>query len=147
VLPITAQDQYRVQVWYQGPLFIVATLVLAGMLGLLAKAKQRDERNAVLFARVSLATTVPFALTTMAVELVIAILVAARVLEPSEALGWLQGDGALFANAYQLAGIVWMVGLLSVAAKVTIGVRWVGAVALGLVLAILYGLPIALFIR
>ena len=77
ILPIEVEDLYRYQVWYQGPLFIVATLVLAGLLMLLARGQGQAGSFAVQFARVSFATTVPFALTTMAVGLVIAILVLA----------------------------------------------------------------------
>lgn len=147
ILPISVEDLYRYQVWYQGPLFIVATLLLTGLLMLLARAKKRAESFAVVFARVSFATTVPFALTTMAVELMIAILVPARVFQPQEVLGWLAGEGALFANVYQFAGMLWIIGLLAVTAKLSVEVKWWLGIVLGVVLTIIYGVPIGLFIR
>ena len=147
ILPIAPENLYRYQVWYQGPLFIAATLLLTGLLKLLARVKGQAESFAIIFARVSFATTVPFALTTMVVELVIAILVLAGVFQPQEILGWLTGEGALFANAYQLAGILWMIGLLAITAKQTVGVRWWPGILLGVVLASIYGVPIGLFIR
>jgi hypothetical protein len=147
ILPIAVEDLYRYQVWYQGPLFIVATLILAGILMWLGRVKGQTASFAVTFAQVSFATTVPFALTTMAVELVIAILVAARVCQPQEVLGWLAGSGALFANVYQFAGVLWIIGLLAITAKLSVGVRWWVGIILGVVLAIIYGVPIGLFIR
>ncbi len=107
------------------------------------------ERFAVVFAQVSLTTTVPFALTTMVVELVIAILVLARFFQPQEIeiLGWLTGKGTLFANAYQFAGILWVIGLLAITAKLSVGVRWWLGIVLGVILVIIYGAPIGLFIR
>ena len=147
ILPIAAEDLYRYQVWYQGPLFIAATLILTGLLMLLARVRGQADGFAVVFARVSFATTVPFALTTMAVELAIAILVLSVVVQPPEILAWLTGEGALFANAYQLAGVLWIIGLLSITTKLSVGVRsWLGIV-LGVVLVIIYGVPIGLFIR
>ncbi|MCB8980556.1 MAG: hypothetical protein H6657_24365 [Ardenticatenaceae bacterium] len=147
ILPISVEDLYRYQVWYQGPLFIVATLVLTGLLVLLAKMKGQAAGFTVVFARVRLATAVPFALTTMAVELVIAILVLVGVFQPLEILGWLAGEGAWFANAYQLVGVLWIIGLLALTARLTLGVRWWLAIILGVVLAVIYGIPIGLFIR
>ncbi len=147
ILPIETENLYRYQVWYQGPLFIAATLLLTGLLKLFARVKGQVESFAIIFARVSFATAVPFALTTMLVELVIAILVLAGVFQPQEILGWLTGEGALFANAYQLAGILWMIGLLAITAKLTVGVRWWPGILLGVVLASIYGVPIGLFIR
>ncbi|MCB9421827.1 MAG: hypothetical protein H6667_18650 [Ardenticatenaceae bacterium] len=147
ILPIAAEDLYRYQVWYQGPLFFVATLLLTGILTQLTRANGQTERFAVVFARVSFATTVPFALTTMMVELVIAILVLAGFCQPQAVLGWLTGEGALFANAYQLAGILWIIGLLAITARLSVGVRWWLGIVLGVVLAGIYGVPIGLFIR
>jgi hypothetical protein len=147
ILPIGVEDIYRYQVWYQGPLFIVATLVLAWILQMLARVNDQKGHFAVMFARVSFATTVPFALTTMAIELVIAILVLVRVFQPTEILGWLRGEGALFANVYQIAGLVWVFMLLVIAAKLSVNVKWRQSILLGVVLAIIYGLPIGLFVR
>lgn len=147
ILPVAAEDQYRFQVWYQGPLFLVATVILTGILVFLSRVRGLTGSFAGIFAQVSFATTVPFALTTMLVELVIALLVLAGLLEPEEILGWLTGDGAWFANIYQFAGVLWIVGLLAVAAKLVVGVRWWLSIILGVLLAIIYGVPIGLFIR
>lgn len=87
ILPLTVNQQYQVQIWYQGPLFLVSTLLLTGLLMWLAKLNRRTVSFGSVFARVSFATTVPFALTTMLVELVIALLVLVRALEPQEVLG------------------------------------------------------------
>lgn len=147
ILPIAVEDLYQYQVWYQGPLFLVATLILTGVLMLLARIKGQAGSFAVVFARVSFATTVPFALTTMLVEMVIALLVWAGLFQPQEVLGWLTGAGAWFANTYQIIGIVWVVGLLALTTKLSVGVRWWLSVVLGVLLAIIYGMPIGLFIR
>jgi hypothetical protein len=147
ILPVAVEDQYRFQVWYQGPLFLVATVILTGILVFLSRVRGQTGSFAGVFAQVSFATTVPFALTTMIVELVIALLVLAGLLEPREILGWLTGEGAWFANIYQVAGVLWIVGLLAVAAKLQVGVRWWLSIILGVLLAIIYGVPIGLFIR
>lgn len=52
-----------------------------------------------------------------------------------------------FANTYQLGGILWLVGLLVIAAKMSASVRWGVGISLGLFLSAVYALPIALFIR
>ena len=148
VLPLTVEEQYAYQIWYQGPLFLVMTAALAW---LLKKTPSRDgssaESYAVIFAQVSFATTVPFALTTMLVEAVIAALVLVGFVTPDAALGWLTGSGEWFASTYQLAGVVWVVALLAITSRLVTGARWHLSVALGLVLSAVYGLPIALFIR
>jgi hypothetical protein len=147
ILPIAVEDLYRYQVWYQGPLFVVATLVLTGLLLLLSRVKGQAADLGTVFARVSFSTTVPFALTTMLVELVIALLVLAGLVQPQEVLGWLTAEGAWFASAYQFAGVAWIVGLLAITATLSVGVRWWLGIVLGVLLAILYGVPIGLFIR
>jgi hypothetical protein len=147
ILPIAAEELYQYQVWYQGPLFVAATLLLAGLLWLLARGKGHAHSFAVPFARVSFSTTVPFALTTMAVELVIATLVLTGAFQPQEVLGWLAGKGAWFASVYQLAGVLWMIGLLAITAKLSVGEKWWQGIVLGVVLAAIYGVPIALFVR
>jgi hypothetical protein len=147
ILPLSVDQQYRVQILYQGPLFLASTLLLTGLLLWLAKANRREVNFGALFARVSFATTVPFALTTMLVELVIALLVLARAFTPQETLGWLSGDGLWFANAYQLGGILWLVGLLVIVAKASTSVRWGVSILLGFLLSAVYAVPIALFTR
>jgi|GEM_PF-2189426 len=147
ILPLSVDQQYSVQIFYQGPLFLGSTFLLTGLLLWLAKANRRTVGFGALFARVSFATTVPFALTTMLVELVIALLVLVRAFTPQEALGWLSGDGQWFANAYQLGGILWLVALLVIVAKVSTSVRWGVAIVLGVLLSAVYAMPIALLIR
>jgi hypothetical protein len=68
LLPIAAEQQYKVQVWYQIPLFFGATLLAAGALVALSVWARRPAALGLAFARVSLATAVPFGLTTMLVE-------------------------------------------------------------------------------
>jgi hypothetical protein len=46
-----------------------------------------------------------------------------------------------------LAGILWVVALLAVTARVATGAKWYASVGIGLGLSVLYGLPIGLFIR
>ena len=75
ILPLTVEQQYAYQIWYQGPLFLAMTVALAGILWLLTRRSTQPTSPAGLFAQVSFATSIPFALTTMLVELVIAILV------------------------------------------------------------------------
>ncbi len=147
ILPLTVEQQYQVQIWYQGPLFLMSTLLLTGVLMWFATAKGRTVDFGTLFARVSFSTTAPFALTTMLVELVIALLVLVRAFQPQEVLGWFAGDGLWFATLYQLAGIAWLVGLLVITAKVSASVRWGVGVLLGVLLSAIYAVPIALFIR
>ena len=113
VLPLSVSQQYRVQIFYQGPLFLASTLLISGLLRWLAKARGQTPSRSALFARVSFATTVPFALTTMLVELVIAFLVLVRAFTPLEALGWLAGDGLWFAYAYQLGASLGSLGYWS----------------------------------
>lgn len=148
VLPLTVEEQYAYQIWYQGPLFLAMTAALAW---LLAGVSDRTGSEAAgfpgVFAQVSLATTVPFALTTMLVEAVVAVLVLVGLVTPDEALGRLTGEGAGFAAAYQLAGVLWVVALLAVVARLATGARWHLAAVLGLLLAAAYGLPIGLLIR
>jgi hypothetical protein len=83
----------------------------------------------------------------MLVELVIALLVLPGWITPDATLDWLAGSGAWFATVYQLAGILWVVALLAVTARLATGAKWYTSVGAGLGLAVLYGLPIGLFIR
>jgi hypothetical protein len=77
VLRLALTDQYKFQVRYQGPLFIVATWVIAALLVLISHVKGHAEHFGIAFARVSFATVVPFACTTMLIELGLALLLAA----------------------------------------------------------------------
>lgn len=147
ILPLTVEQQYAYQIWYQGPLFLAMTVALAGILWLLTRRSTQPTSPAGLFAQVSFATTIPFALTTMLVELVIAILVLPRWITPDATLDWLTGSGEWFATIYQLAGILWVIALLSVTARLAMGAKWYTSLGVGIGLAFLYGLPIGLFIR
>ncbi len=147
VLPLSVEEQYAYQIWYQGPLFVAMTVVLTGLLRLLTRSRAQSTSPAGLFAQVSFATTIPFALTTMLVESVIALLVLPRWISPDATLDWLSGSGAWFATIYQLAGVLWVLALLSVTARLATGAKWAASLGIGLGLAVVYGLPIGLFIR
>ena len=75
VLPLSPDEQYRYQIWYQGPLFLLATVLIAAVLTGLTSLLRGEADFGLAFARLSLASAVPFALTTMIVEVVIALLV------------------------------------------------------------------------
>jgi len=147
ILNLSVESQYSVQIWYQGPLFLASTALVAGLLLLLSRARKKSARFSTLFARVSFSTALPFALTTMLVELSLALLLLLNVLAPDEVLRWLTADGLWFASLYQAAGILWLVVLMVLACKVTLSVRWGAAIATGCVLTVIYALPVALFIR
>lgn len=147
ILPVAVEELYQYQVWYQGPLFLVATLGLAGLLVLLARMRGEAGEFSTVFARVSFATTIPFALTTMLVELALSLLIAVGLLQPQKVLGWLTGEGTWFALTYQLVALVWIIGLPALAAKLSMGVKWLWGIAAGVLLTIVYGIPVGLFIR
>ena len=147
ILNVSVESQYSVQIWYQGPLFLASTALVAGLLLLLSRARKKSARFSTLFARVSFSTALPFALTTMLVELSLALLLLLNILAPDEVLRWLTADGLWFASLYQAAGILWLVVLMVLATKVTLSVRWGAAIATGCVLTVVYALPVALLIR
>jgi hypothetical protein len=147
VLPLSVEETYRYQIWFQGPLFLVDTLALAGLLLLMARFTGRRPGFSVAFARASFATSVPFVFTTMLVELVLAGLLLANVVQPDQALAWLTGAGIWFATTYQLIGLVWIVALLAVATWLSTGLHWSQSVGVGALLTVIYGIPIGLFIR
>lgn len=147
VLPLALTEQYKYQVWYQGPLFLVATCVVAGLLLLIPRVRGSGEKFGIVFARISFATVVPFACTTMLIELGLALLLAVGVLEPKATVSWLSGAGSWFANGYQLVALVWIFALLTLTVRLTAQTKWWMSLALGLLLLVVYGLPIGLFIR
>jgi hypothetical protein len=147
VLPLSVDEQYSYQIAYQGPLFIVMTIVLAAILWLVTRRRSDSLSLSGLFAQVSFATAVPFALTTMLVELVIAVLVLARLVTPAQTLDWLTGAGSWFATVYQMGGILWLIVLLCLATRSATKAPWYVSVPFGLALSVIYGLPIGLFIR
>jgi hypothetical protein len=146
-LGLAPEDQYRPQIWYQGPLFFATTALTAGVLGLLSRASGHATGFGVAFGRISLATAVPFALTTMLVEAAAALLLAAGFVQPADLLGWLTGRGAWFALLYQLAGLAWLAALVLIATRTTLGRGWLVSALAGMLLLVVYGLPVALLIR
>lgn len=147
ILPLSVEEQYPVQVFYQGPLFFLATLAVAAVLVLFARLRRQNLGFGLAFARLSFATTLPFVLTTMLVETVVAGMVLAGVWAPVQVVGWLTGPGAWFAAAYQLAGLVWIAALATMAVQASLETNWPASALLALVLLVVYGLPVGLLIR
>ena len=83
----------------------------------------------------------------MLVELGLAVLLTVGLVEPRPALDWLTGQGAWFATMYQVMGLAWLAALLALAVSVTTGWGRVRSVIGTVVVAVVYGLPVALFIR
>lgn len=147
VLPFSPEEQYRYQIWYQGPMFLLTTLVIAAILTGLMQLLRGASDLGLAFARLSLASTVPFAFTTMLVEVVIALLILVGIVEPTQVLSWLGGPGRWFPALYQSVGIIWIWVLFALTIRLTLRSRWIPTVLLSLGLLIIYGLPIGLFIR
>lgn len=147
VLGLPVEEQYRWQIWYQGPLFFGTTAWAALLLAAISRGAGKRDGFAVAFGRMCLATAVPFAGTTMLVESGLAVLLAAGVLSPEPALRWLTGAGAWFATLYQSAGLIWLLAWVVLAVKASGVRRWTTSAALGLLLVVAYGLPVALLIR
>ena len=146
-LGLSVDRQYAAQIWYQVPLFFSSTALTAAALVLIVRLAGRHVAFAVAFGRVSLGTAVPFALTTMLVEAVIAALLAVGALRPLPTLHWLTGSGVWFATLYQSVGLVWLAALVVVAIRVSgIGRWWLSALA-AVPLLVLHGLPVGLLIR
>ncbi len=49
ILPLAVKDQYKFQVWYQGPLFFVATGAVAALLVLISRVKGHAEHFGIAF--------------------------------------------------------------------------------------------------
>lgn len=113
----------------------------------LARSRSQSKGLVVEFARVSLATSIPDALTTMLVEAGLACLLFARIVAPSAVLAWLSGPGLPFMTAYQLIGTLWIVGLMAAVVRVRLDLEWRWSLPVGLGLTVLYGIPIGLLIR
>jgi hypothetical protein len=147
VLPLSADEQYRVQIWYQAPLFVFNTLIAAWVLVALARAAkgQATFRNALV--GLLFASTVPFLFTMLLVELACAILLLAGAVEPAPLLDWLKGDGVWFASTYQAIGYAWVAVLFCISAKRTASLNWPPGIAIGLATLAVYSIPIALLIR
>ena len=147
VLPLTVEEQYPVQIWYQGPLFFAATAMAAGALVLVGRLWGVSPDLRLTFARIAYASVIPFFFTTMVVELALALLLLAGVVQPDVALDWLLGPGAWFPMAYQLVSVVWIAALFIIAARQTLERGWGAGLFGGLLALAVYALPVALFIR
>jgi hypothetical protein len=146
-LPLTVEEQYPVQVWYQGPLFLVTTALPAGVLVLAARLLGGATSFRLAYARMAYVSVIPFFFTTMVVELVIAVLLLAGAVQPAATMSWLTGAGSWFPLIYQLVSILWIAALFVTAARQTVGRGWLAALAVGLLALALYALPVALLIR
>lgn len=69
------------------------------------------------------------------------------ILQPERVLAWLMGEGAWFANTYQAIGLVWILALFIFVVRQTTGRGWLASVLLGFGTAVVYGIPVGLFIR
>jgi len=147
VLPLAAEEQYPIQIWYQGPLFLVTTALAAGVLVLCGRLLGKAPGFALAFSRIAYASTIPFFFTTMLVELALALALLAGIVQPDAALNWLLGPGAWFPTVYQLISIVWIAALFVMAAWRTLERGWLVGLLGGLLALAVYALPVALFIR
>jgi hypothetical protein len=151
VLPLAPQEQYRVQIWYQGPLFFVTTALTAGFLALAARllgpSPAFRSAFATAFSRIAYASVIPFFFTTMLIESALALALLAGTVQPDGVLRWLSGAGAWFPAAYQLVAIIWIATLLVMAAWRTLERGWVAGLIGGLLVLAVYAFPVALLIR
>jgi hypothetical protein len=146
-LPLASDEQYGVQVWYQVPLFFAATAACALILQLAARLTGSTVGFGVAFGRTSFAMTTPFALTTMLIEAVLAILLVAGLVEPLAVIDWLTGEGGWFPLLYQLVALVWIVILLGLAVRASVAGGWLTVAASAAVIAVVYAVPVGLFVR
>ena len=151
VLPLAPEEQYRVQIWYQGPLFFVTTACTAGFLALaahlLGQSPAFRATFAPTFARIAYASVIPFFFTTMLIESTLALALLAGAVQPDAVLSWLLGPGAWFPAAYQLVAIIWIAALFVMAAWRTLERGWAGGLIGGVLALVVYALPVALLIR
>jgi hypothetical protein len=147
VLPLSVEEQYGVQIWYQGPLFLGTTALTAGVLILVGRLTGSKPEFRLAFARIAYASVIPFFFTTMLIELALALLLMAGIVQPAPVLHWLLGPGSWFPAAYQLVAIVWMVALFVLTARRTLNRGWVAGALGGLLALAVYTLPVALLIR
>jgi hypothetical protein len=147
VLPLNVQQQYPVQIWYQGPLFFASTALTAGVLVVMGRLLSGYRGFGLTFARVAYASVIPFFFTTMLIELALALLLLVGVAQPDVVLTWLLGPGSWFPTTYQLISIAWIAALFVMAAWQTLERGWVGGLLGGLLALVVYALPVALFIR
>jgi hypothetical protein len=147
VLPLTVKEQYPVQVWYQGPLFLATTALTAGVLVLAGRLLGRSPDYGLAFARISYASIIPFFFTTMLVELALALALLAGVVAPEVAMDWLVGPGAWFPATYQTGAILWIAALFVMATWRTLERGLVAGLVGGIVALTVYALPVGLLIR
>jgi hypothetical protein len=147
VLPLTVEEQYPVQIWYQGPLFFASTALTAGVLVLAGRLVGSSPAFRLAFARIAYASVIPFFFTTMLIELALALLLLTGIAQPDAVLSWLLGPGSWFPTTYQLISIVWIAALFVMAAWQSLARDWVGGLFGGLLALVVYALPVALFIR
>lgn len=146
-LPFSVDELYRAEIWYMGPLFFYATLATAGVLLLTTHILGEPAEHSLAFTRIAFASTVPFALTVMVVEGVIALLVLFNFAQPETILDWLRGDGIPFAITYQTISGVWLAALFVIVAQQMTGRGWPLSTLVGLTAVVVYAIPIGLFIR
>jgi hypothetical protein len=147
VLPLSVEEQYSAQIWYQGPLFFATTALTAGFLVLGGRLMGGAPGFRLAFARIAYASVIPFFFTTMLVELVLALALLAGVVQPGAVLNWLRGSGAWFPAIYQLIAVTWIAALFVMAAWRTLERGWATGLFSGLLAVGVYALPVALFIR
>lgn len=147
VLPLAVEEQYPVQIWYQGPLFFVSTALTAGVLVVMGRLLGGACAFGLAFGRIAYASVIPFFFTTMMIELALALLLLAGVVQPDAVLTWLLGPGSWFPTTYQLISIVWIAVLFVMVAWQTLERGWLGGLLGGLLALGVYALPVALFIR
>jgi hypothetical protein len=147
VLPLSVEEQYPIQIWYQGPLFFAATTLAAGALVLAGRLLGGSPDLRLAFARITFASVIPFFFTTMLIEFSLALALLAGLVQPDAVLNWLLGSGAWFPATYQLIAIVWIIVLFVLVAQHTLQRGWVASLLGGLLAVIVYALPVALFIR
>jgi hypothetical protein len=93
VLPLSVEEQYPVQIWYQGPLFFATTALAATVLVLAGRVAGQSPDLRLAFARVAFASVVPFFFTTLLIEFTLALALLVGLVQPDAVLNWLLGSG------------------------------------------------------
>jgi hypothetical protein len=103
VLPLRVEEQYPVQILYQGPLFFASTALAAGVLVLAGHLLGGSPAFRLAFGRIAYASVIPFFFTTMLIELALVLAPLAGIAQPDAVLNWLGGLGALAVYALPVA--------------------------------------------